>query len=757
MRQYNTYSGDKYYWGISVTSYVFMYWPRFYSLFTVAPPSSIRTHFYWGIVMGKFNFRIGTKLGIAAGLGVALVGGMLVNQQVGNALIEKYAHYSSLNYIYKGIAQEVSIATQRGYRATAGIELAISTEQLNQSNAEMQSSIAEAVKQLGIVHAAVLRPQLKTIYSDARTAAEGYLAAGNELVAVQTARLEQLAKRGQATEAWTKGLDGLLASPALAALSNRREIEAQLFEASAAFNLARAASWRYAAKAESAQKDLALSNAGKAVEILNRAQKLSDAKGIGGGIEGLVAAAGAFKARTEEVIKSDDQKTKIVSERLGPGAKTIDAEVGKGMKINGDSVKVRQDEVTEAMSRAGQIGLAVGILVMLVLIGAAVFSMLNVARPIRRIGDVLLELAKGNETVEIPYATRGDEIGDAARSAQTFRDNVVEQQRLAEAVKQSAKQRDEQTRHMEVAVENFRITSDQLLSSVGENAAIMHDTAHALTGVAGDATTQAVSAAAASEETATNVQTVAAATEELAISIQEIGRRVEQATRVVREAGSTTERSASEIENLATAGQRIGDVVGLIQAIAAQTNLLALNATIEAARAGEAGRGFAVVASEVKSLAAQTAKATEEIALQVAGIQSSTKSAVDAVREVAVAMREIDEVTTAIAGAVEEQGAATREISQNVQMASQGTQTLSSNISSVNGAIGETNRSAVAVRSASDNVTTQANNLTEEVKKFFVALRSAALDRRQSEDPNFRGPERRQDRAASRGTTTKAA
>jgi methyl-accepting chemotaxis protein len=706
--------------------------------------------------MRKFNFRIGTKLGIAAGLGVLLVGGMLVNQQVGNALIEKYALYVSLNYINKGTGQDATIALQRTYRAAARIELADSSEQLNQGNAELQPNMAEALKQLLINHERILRPQLKAIYWEAKLAGERYLAAANDLVAVQKTRFEQLAKRGEASEAWSKGLDGLLASPALVALPNRREIEAQLFEASAAFNLARAAGWRYASTAEPTQKDLALHSAGQAAELLKRAQKLPDAKAIAGGIEGLVAAAGAFKALTEEIIKSDDQRTKIVSERLAPNAKTIDAQIGKGTQINGDSVQVRQDELTGAMTRAAQIGLTVGLMVIVVLIGAAVFSILNVARPIRRIGDVLLELAKGNEVAEIPYATRGDEVGDAARSAQKFRDNVVEQQRLAEAVKQAAKQRDEQTRHMEAAVESFRATSDILLGSVGENATIMHDTAHALTGVAGDATTQAVSAAAASEETATNVQTVAAATEELAISIQEIGRRVEQATRVVREAGSTTERSASEIENLAAAGQRIGDVVGLIQAIAAQTNLLALNATIEAARAGEAGRGFAVVASEVKNLAAQTAKATEEIALQVAGIQSSTKSAVDAVREVAVAMREIDEVTTAIAGAVEEQGAATREISQNVQMASQGTQTLSSNISSVNGAIGETNRSAVAVRAASDNVTEQANNLTEEVKKFFVALRSATLDRRQGDDPNYKGPERRQDRAASRGTSKAA-
>ena len=219
----------------------------------------------------------------------------------------------------------------------------------------------------------------------------------------------------------------------------------------------------------------------------------------------------------------------------------------------------------------------------------------------------------------------------------------------------------------------------------------------ALTGVAGDATTQAVSAAAASEETATNVQTVAAATEELAISIQEIGRRVDQATRAVRPAGSTTERSATEIETLAAAGQRIGDVVGLIQAIAAQTNLLALNATIEAARAGEAGRGFAVVASEVKSLAAQTAKATEEIALQVAGIQTSTKSAVDAVEESRSRCARSTRSRPRSPEPSSEQGAATREISPNVQMASQGTQTLSANISSVNGAIGETNRSAEQV------------------------------------------------------------
>jgi methyl-accepting chemotaxis protein len=152
-----------------------------------------------------------------------------------------------------------------------------------------------------------------------------------------------------------------------------------------------------------------------------------------------------------------------------------------------------------------------------------------------------------------------------------------------------------------------------------------------------------------------------------------------------------------------------------------------------------------VVAQEVKSLAEQTAKATQEIAQHIAGIQSSTGNAVASVKEVAVAMRQIDEVTTAIASAVEQQGAATHEISQNVQMAAAGTQTLASSISTVNAAIGETSRSADHVLDASGKVSGAAERLAAEVQAFFVRLRSGPLDRRKTDDPDYRGPERRTD------------
>jgi len=371
-----------------------------------------------------------------------------------------------------------------------------------------------------------------------------------------------------------------------------------------------------------------------------------------------------------------------------------------------------------------------------------------VARPLNDITRVTEQVAGGAADVAVPYAERHDEVGALARSIVVFQSAMARNAELNRTIAEEVKAREARNTHIENAVESFRASVEQSLSAGGKNAEVMRSTAQTLTGVASNAKDQTGSAAAASDDTATNVNTVASASEELTASIQEIARHVVQATSVVQQAGTTTESSAAEIESLAAAGQRIGAVIDLIQAIAAQTNLLALNATIEAARAGDAGKGFAVVALAFKKISNQTAKATEEIALQVAGIQTSTKSAVEAVRHVAASMTEIEKVTTAIASAVEEQGAATQEISRNANLAAQGTKTLAQNITTVNGAIGETTRAAGAVLDASLSLSTEATRLTEEVQNFFTALRDGSFVRRVVDNADYRGPERRTERKA---------
>ena len=234
---------------------------------------------------------------------------------------------------------------------------------------------------------------------------------------------------------------------------------------------------------------------------------------------------------------------------------------------------------------------------------------------------------------------------------------------------------------------------------------------------------QAATVAAASEQTSANVQTVAAATEELSASIGEISHQVTQSARVADKAVSEAESTNVQVKGLAEAAQKIGKVVELIKEIASQTNLLALNATIEAARAGEAGKGFAVVASEVKTLANQTAKATEDIAAQIANIQQATGGTVAAIESIRGTIDEISQIATAIASAIEEQGVATREIAKNVQQAAQGTQEVSTNITGVTRAAAAADEAAGQVMVAAADLSKQSETLRGEVDKFLADMR----------------------------------
>jgi methyl-accepting chemotaxis protein len=368
-----------------------------------------------------------------------------------------------------------------------------------------------------------------------------------------------------------------------------------------------------------------------------------------------------------------------------------------------------------------------GLALVVVGIGVLIISR-SVARPLSAITATIKQVAEGAENVVVPHINRADEIGALARAIRIFQQAMDRNRNLNSQVLLDSRAREERTRRVETSVEAFREAIGGVLRAVTDNASAMRDTAQSITKVASDASGRAVAAASATEQASSNVNAVAGAAEELSASVQEIGRQVRQSAGVVEQTGLRTEKSVTEIESLAAATQRIDGVLNLIQAIAEQTTLLALNATIEAARAGEAGRGFAVVAHEVKALAGQTAKATSEIGQNIGMIQASTRNAVDAVREIGVAVREINEVTSNIAGAINQQDAATREISANAQMAARGNGTLVSNIGSLSEAIGETNKAATSVLTASTDLTSTAETLSREVEKFFRNLRADPAD-----------------------------
>ncbi len=297
--------------------------------------------------------------------------------------------------------------------------------------------------------------------------------------------------------------------------------------------------------------------------------------------------------------------------------------------------------------------------------------------------------------------------------------DVTEQRRAEE--ERAASQVQQQRAAIDEAIASFRPQAERLLSSVSGSATAMRSTASALLGSSDQTSQRATSAMRAFNEASVNVETAAVAADELSRSIGEISRQLIHTSNVVGLATNEARSTDGEIAGLASGAQKIGDVIKLIRNIAGQTNLLALNATIEAARAGEPGKGFAVVAAEVKSLAVQTAKATEEIASHILAVQNSTVGAVEAIRQIATRMQEINEYTTGVA-AVEQQNSATEEISHNVARAADGTGHVVAVLGEVAGAATETRSSAKVVRDASQSAESTVANLRLEVEDFLAKV-----------------------------------
>jgi methyl-accepting chemotaxis protein len=676
--------------------------------------------------MVSFRFRIGTKLGLTASAGVLLVGGMLANQLVRNEQIADLSRLVVINTANKANAQGAELAVTRARLAIAEIGSASSADGLTKHLETLRGSIAGAMTEIDAALERSKRAEAKELCREVKILLDASLKAGNDLGEARRTAVTEFGAANQIEDAWNKAIEKLLASPALVASQNRLNVEVALREADALFKAVSAADWHFTATGDVEQKDRIAGRADAMIRVLKQVRQTAGDKDIADGIDALAALAGRYKAATGTAVKAEEAKRRILDERVLPAAKEITTRVDKLVAANNEFMALRQSQLVTALEQATQVSLAVGVLVILVLAGSALFSVLSIARPIRRIGDVLLQLAGGNKAVEIPYTARGDEVGDNARAARTFRDNLVRiEQMEAEQKDQEAAAAAQRKDEMIKLAGAFEAAVGGIVNSVSAASQQLEAAAGTLTGTAEETEQLSGMVAAASEEASANVGAVASAAEEMSASVVEIGRQVHDSSRIAGDAVKQAERTDARINELLKAAGRIGDVVKLITAIAEQTNLLALNATIEAARAGESGRGFAVVASEVKALAAQTARATDEIGAQIAGMQTATEDSVGAIKEIGATIARISDISTTIAATIEEQGAATAEIARNVSEAAKGTVEVADKIAQVSHGASATGSASTQVLASARSLSTESGRLKNEVAKFLDTVRAA--------------------------------
>ncbi|MBV9955844.1 MAG: methyl-accepting chemotaxis protein [Pseudolabrys sp.] len=406
------------------------------------------------------------------------------------------------------------------------------------------------------------------------------------------------------------------------------------------------------------------------------------------------------------------------SQKLGPTADEIMLTASKSAQDAAAALRASQTRTRTIIIMVGVAMVALGL----------AFSWLigrSITRPLHGLADVMKRLAAGDTTARIPATHAQDEIGDMARTVIVFRDTMIEREKLASTQAQTSRAREIRSETIASTITAFKHSVETALTRLRGAALKLEMSSSDLTKAADTVSAEAHTAEERANAASANVTAAAGSVEELAASIGEIASQATKSTDVAQRAVSEAQRTVTTMTELGGAATRIGEVVGLIQAIAGQTNLLALNATIEAARAGESGKGFAVVAAEVKSLAGQTAKATEEIAGQVGSIQSAAADAAQAIEQVNGIIRDMAQIAATVAGTVGQQSAAVSSITHGVNLASADARNGAEAMSRVAGVTADARGTSADVKGLADSVALEAERLETEVRQFLTDVQAA--------------------------------
>jgi methyl-accepting chemotaxis protein len=670
--------------------------------------------------------RIGNKLGLAGAFGILLAGGMVANQMMTEASVGRATNVADRSQQVAESALSAHSNLRQIEIQARNIRMARMQDEVEKNAADMRRFAAAAANDIDTAFATAMTPESKERLQKIKSLTSSFMAGVEDFAKTQGNLLAQIDKRSAISMEWTKAVEAELGSPALAKLDNRAEIEKALHQADAKVNMLQAAVWRLGATGDASLIAAMTQTQAALKKIFNRLRGEADDRSLLDVVSSLDSIVKRFLAANDEVVKTEQLKADIGARALKSASEAtefMETAVSSAQENN----RSAKEQVSAQVAWANRLNVGMAIIVMVSLIGAMAFSFLGVARPMTRLNGALGEMAGGNLNVVIPGASRGDEIGDLAKTVMVIRKNA--EQKARDEGKAKLKQDEilatQRRAEMVRLADQFEGAVSEIVETVSSASTELEASASTLTATAERSQELTTMVAAASEEAATNVQSVASSTEEMASSITEISRQVQESARMAGEAVAQARTTTSRVGELSKAAARIGDVVELINTIAGQTNLLALNATIEAARAGEAGRGFAVVASEVKALAEQTAKATGEIGQQISGIQAATQDSVNAIKEISGTIEKLCEISSTIASAVEEQGAATQEISRNVQQAAHGTQQVSANITDVQRGAAETGSASSQVLSAAKSLSGDSNRLKLEVGKFLNSVRAA--------------------------------